>query len=65
MPVVPFTPRAVQPHSQGLVGCQLCGHLWAAVWPTVTPVRQLECPRCHTQGQTVLDPPRTQEPLDG
>lgn len=39
-----------QPHKISEVICIDCKYRWLAVRPTVTLLKDLECPRCHTKG---------------
>lgn len=38
------------PHKVSEVICIKCGYRWIAVRPTVTMLRDLECPKCKLQG---------------
>lgn len=37
-------------HKVSEVICVNCKHRWIAVRPTVTMLKNLECPKCHRQG---------------
>lgn len=51
------------PHTTGQVRCQSCGLTWQAVWPTDTPVSDLECPECRAQWAEVVEPLTLNETL--
>jgi len=38
------------PHKVSEVICVKCGKRWISVRPTVTLLKELECPQCHEQG---------------
>lgn len=42
-----------QPHKVSEVICIYCKHRWLAVRPTVTLLKELECPSCHKQGYVI------------
>ena len=42
-----------QPHKVSEVICINCKHRWLAVRPTMTLLKSLECPQCHTQGYVI------------
>lgn len=42
-----------QPHKVSEVICVNCKHRWLAVRPTITLLKNLECPQCHTQGYVI------------
>lgn len=66
MSVLKFVPLSEQPHNTSVLGCGACGHYWVGVWPAKTQVSLLECPRCHVQGQALIDPPRNaDDPVEG
>lgn len=39
-----------KPHEVCEVACLKCLHRWIAVYPTMTWLKELECPCCHNQG---------------
>lgn len=42
-----------QPHKVSEVICINCKHRWLAIRPTITLLKNLECPQCHTQGYVI------------
>jgi Zn finger protein HypA/HybF involved in hydrogenase expression len=41
------------PHKVSEVICIKCGYRWVAVRPSVTKLKELECPGCNLQGYTI------------
>lgn len=42
-----------QPHKVSEVICINCKYRWLAVRPTITLLKDLECPRCHIRGYVI------------